>query len=110
MVQHAVSAEAPNRGSAAGSGSSVEAGRIVEGRVGGGRGARVVCEDRGPASAADSVVAGFFELVASVFQRRVSDRCGGESEILERREGSGAAGEAGGCAGGVAGVESRCVR
>ena len=47
--------------------------RIVEGRVGGGRGARVVFEDRGFAAAADPVAAGFFQLVAGVFQRRVSD-------------------------------------
>jgi len=79
---------------------------LVEGRMGSGSGARMVFEDGGFVAAAGTAAAGFWQLVARVFQRRVHDRSGGESEILERRKGANPAGKAGGGAGGIDGVES----
>src|SRR3974377_279892 len=111
MVQYAIPAEVADRRSAARGGRAVEAGRTVEGRVGDGSWARMVCEDRGPAALASAPAAGFFKLVAGILQRRFHDRPGGKSEILERRESAGASEGTRGCARRAAyGVESRRLR
>src|SRR6516162_11439856 len=94
MVQHTILAEAADRRPAAGSGSSAEAGWVVEGRMGHGRRARVISRDRGLAAPTSAPAAGFFELVAGVLQRRLHHRSRGEGQILERREGAGAYGDA----------------
>src|SRR5580700_1761626 len=113
MVQHAVSAETPYRGSAPGSGSRIEAQQIVERGVGrwrcagpGRKRSRVVFAHRGSAAAPNPPVAGFFVMVACVFQRRFSDRSGGEGKVLEGSESAGAARKAGGCTCGPARMES----
>src|SRR6516164_2878952 len=94
MVQHAILAEAADRGPAAGSGRSAEARWVMEGRMGHGPRARVASEDRELAAPTSAPAAGFFELVAGVLQRRLHDRSRREGQILERREGAGASRDA----------------
>ncbi len=117
MVQHAIFAEASDRGIAAGSGSGIEAQQIVERRVGRGRRAwlrwkrpRVVFTDRGFAPSTHSASARLFLVVARFFQRRIPHRPGGEGKVLERSESPGAAREIGGCASRSARVEPRRLR
>src|ERR1700675_217840 len=101
MVQHTVSSKPADRGIATRSRKRIETQRPLETGVGCGRRAgprraepRVVCEDRGPAAAARAAVAGFFFLVARIFQRRFPSRSRGHSKILERSENTGTLREA----------------
>src|ERR1700730_8965075 len=105
MVQHTVSSKTADRGIAPRSRKRIEEQRPLETGVGCGRRVgprrekpRVVCEERGPAAAARAVVAGFFFLVARLFQRRFPSRPCGHRKILERSENTGTPREARGSA------------
>src|SRR5258708_31697382 len=98
MVQHAVSPEIADRGITPRSRKRIKAQRPVETGVGRGGRSRsrwarpcVVREDGGSAAATGAAVAGFFNVVARIFQRRFPTRSRGYRKILERPESSGSA-------------------
>src|SRR2546427_8801793 len=96
MVQHAISAETPDRGIAARSRKGIEAQRIMETGVGSGSrsgprrpGSYMVFKNGRFAAATNPFVAGFFFVVARIFQRRIYARRRGKRKILERSESAG---------------------
>src|SRR5207302_4121141 len=67
----------------------------------------LVVKDRRFAAAANPLVAGFFELVARIFQRRIHARRRGQGKILDRSESAGTPRETGRSARSAGRVESR---
>ena len=111
MVQHAVSAEAADRGAVAASGSATEAGRFVERRVGDGCRARMVFARPWICCGRECGCCRIFRSWSrAFFSDEFAIDPAAKAKFWKDEKVPESAGEAGGCAGGTARVESRRLR